>query len=195
MNELKEIDLFLIAFGLLPGFVSMQVFALLQPSESTRLKDNVLEAISFGVFNLIAVSALLSLGGIGPFQPLNPQDYAVAMGALLLGSLAWPIALYKALAILASRGVILRRARNAWDDYFQRKQPCWIVVHLKDGRKIGGWFGSNSYASVYPHSGHLYIESLWRLDDEGRFIEEVAGSKGIVLRPDDYMMIELFNER
>jgi hypothetical protein len=34
-----------------------------------------------------------------------------------------------------------------WDFVFSKKQPYWIIVHLSDGRRIGGRFGENSFAS------------------------------------------------
>jgi hypothetical protein len=66
------------------------------------------------------------------------------------------------------------------------------VVHFKDGRKLGGKFGRNSYASAYPNPGHLYIEQLWRLDEDGRFLQELPRSMGVVLRPEDYHIVELY---
>jgi hypothetical protein len=57
---------------------------------------------------------------------------------------------------------------------------------------MGGFFGDQSFAGLYPDSGHLYIQELWKLGSNGEFESKVEGSQGIVLRPEDYQMIEAF---
>ena len=67
-----------------------------------------------------------------------------------------------------------------------------MIVHLPDGRRIGGYFGSKSYATLFPQSGHIYIEELWSLNEEtGAFETAVPDSNGIVLRPGDYHFVEI----
>jgi hypothetical protein len=95
---------------------------------------------------------------------------------------------------MESRGRILRRAETAWDEFFLRRQPCWLIVHLKDGRRLGGFYGDKSFASLFPNSGHLYVQELWKLSPEGEFDSKIDRSQGILLRPDDYQIIEVFKE-
>jgi hypothetical protein len=69
-----------------------------------------------------------------------------------------------------------------------------VIVHLKNGKLVGGYFGPESFASVEPDSGHIYLEALWKVDRNGRFTTAVAGSKGAVFRPEDYDWIEFFHD-
>ena len=55
-----------------------------------------------------------------------------------------------------------------WDYVFSRRQAYWVIVHLRDGRKIGGRFDRKSFASSYPADEQIYIEEVWRLDEDGR---------------------------
>lgn len=103
----------------------------------------------------------------------------------------WPFALRWGLERLEAAEIILRRARNGWDAAFLRREPLFVIVHLQDGRRIGGYYGDRSFAGVHPASGHVYLETLWTLDEAGRFVEPIPDSRGIVLRPDDYHFIEL----
>ena len=48
-----------------------------------------------------------------------------------------------------------------------------------------------SFAGAVSRSGHLYLETLWKLDDDGTDSMHQFRSRGIVLRPDDYHFIEL----
>jgi hypothetical protein len=112
----------------------------------------------------------------------------------LIMPVAWAFVIVAAQNLLAQRGLFLAAAPTAWDHYFHDRRPCWIVVHLSDNRKLGGRFGRRSYASSYPDPGHLYIEQLWTLDENGGFVGPVAQSRGIVLRPGDYQMVEFFDD-
>jgi uncharacterized protein DUF6338 len=103
----------------------------------------------------------------------------------------WPFPVKWCLSQLAASDVILKQARNGWDEAFLRREPLFVIVHLKDGRRIGGYYGYQSFAGVHPASGHLYLETLWTLDADGRFVAPVPDSRGIVLRPDDYHFVEL----
>jgi len=126
---------------------------------------------------------------------LSPKSVWCLYGLLLLTLIAlpafWPFGLKWTLRFLSASDVILKQARNGWDEAFLRREPLFIIVHLKDGRRIGGYFGYQSFAGVYPASGHLYLEMLWALDADGKFVAPVPDSRGIVLRPDDYHFVEL----
>jgi hypothetical protein len=171
----------------LPGFVSLKIWALIVPVDARSFKDDLAEAIAFGVLNA---------GVVGPLVLIVParepwQAYAVLVLALVLLPVVWPFVLQRLLLWLSAKGWILNPSRNAWDDVFLRREPYFVIVHLKDGRRIGGYFGGNSFAGLHPTSGHIYLEALWSLADDGKFDAPIPDSKGIILRPEDYQMIEL----
>jgi hypothetical protein len=171
----------------LPGFISLQVWSLIVPTNERALKDAIPEAIAFGVLNAV-VSAPLLLA-------LSPKNIWSLYGLLVVTLVAlpalWPFALKQILRLLSAYDLILKQARNGWDAAFLRREPLFVIVHLKDGRRIGGFYGYQSFAGVYPASGHLYLETLWSLDSDGKFVAPVPDSRGIVLRPDDYHFVEL----
>ena len=49
---------------------------------------------------------------------------------------------------------------TAWDYYFDKRNPSWVLVHLKDGTLIGGLFGDDSYATSFPTDGDIYLEKV-----------------------------------
>jgi hypothetical protein len=176
-----------IALFALPGFISLQVWSLIVPTSERALKDVVPEAIAFGVLNAV-VGAPLVLA-------IAPESawylYALLVFTLIMLPAFWPFVMKWGLRWLSASDVILKQARNGWDEAFLRREPLFIIVHLKDGRRIGGYYGYQSFAGVYPASGHLYLEVLWSLDEAGKFVAPVPDSRGIVLRPDDYHFVEL----
>jgi len=40
--------------------------------------------------------------------------------------------------------------QKPWDYVFSKKKSFWVIVHLKDGRRIGGRFGTNSFILLLP---------------------------------------------
>ena len=48
-----------------------------------------------------------------------------------------------------------------------------MIIHLKDGRRIGGRFDENSSASSFPAKEQIYIEEVWELDESGKFINRL----------------------
>ncbi|OBH18485.1 DUF6338 family protein [Mycolicibacter sinensis] len=60
-------------------------------------------------------------------------------------------------------------APRAWDYLFSdRSRKGWIILHLKDGSRVGGaWNGS--YAAGYPDDQDLYLSRQVALTADGRF--------------------------
>lgn len=195
MDALKDFDFLLVLFFIVPGFISMRVYSLLRPTDSGPLKENIYEAVTFSVINYVLMEWAVPLAreyGSTPNGTI-PRIVLLAAAFLVVPALL-PVLLDFALRKLEVYEGILKRTKTAWDDYFLRRRSCWIIVHLKDGRRLGGYFGNKSFASLYPNSGHLYLQELWRLGSNGEFEAQVEGSEGIILRPDDYQMIEMFEE-
>jgi len=191
MEELlKQFDWAKLSFFLLfalPGFISLQVWSLIVPASERPLKDAIPETIAFGILNAVIGAPLLLVTAPGNTWAL----YGLLVLTLIVLPALWPFPLKWCLGQLSAFDVILKQARNGWDEAFLRREPLFVIVHLKDGRRIGGYYGYQSFAGVHPASGHLYLETLWTLDADGRFVAPVPDSRGIVLRPDDYHFVEL----
>lgn len=174
---------------LLPGFISMRVYSLIRPGNQPTLKDTIFEAFAYSAINLGLMSWAI-------YWFFATESVLVRIGltavTIVIAPVIWPFLLDKALVLFAKRGWIAVRSKTAWDDFFSRRQPCWIIVHLHDGSKIGGIFGNQSYATLYPTPGHLFIEELWSIDQEtGAFEDGGPVSKGIILKPEDYRFVEI----
>jgi hypothetical protein len=53
-------------------------------------------------------------------------------------------------------------------------------------------FGSNSFASSDPAEPQIYLEEVWQLDEQERFIKKVDQSEGILFFAKDIVAVELF---
>jgi Family of unknown function (DUF6338) len=177
----------IVALFALPGFISLRVWSLIFPTSERSLKDQLGEVISFGILNAMVCAPLFLL-----LQPVTAVGfYGLAVTTLVVLPAVWPFPVRWLLGVLQKFDVILISSRSAWDDVFLRDEPYFVIVHLKDGGRVGGYYGPKSFAGLHPISGHLYLEQLWYLDEHGKFTSAVPDSRGLILRPEDYKYIEL----
>jgi hypothetical protein len=186
--ETKQFVLFLAFF--VPGFISIKVYDLLWPSERRDWSKAVIEAIGFSAVNFAVLSPIVYPTVIGYGIFINPLlQTGVAFVALLIAPAIWPIILR---TVLRKRGLLLDPVHKPWDVVFKDRGECWIIVHLKDGRRIGGRFGRRSVASSAPAEEQLYLEEVWELDVHGAFLRAVDRSAGILISAPDIQAVELF---
>ena len=97
------------------------------------------------------------------------------------------------------RNALLRRftvvdpAPTSWDYAFTGGGPYFVRARLRDGERVGGFFGDGSFASSYPEVQDLYLEEAWRLTPDGAFVERLSGSRGLLLRRETVELLELFD--
>ena len=65
-----------------------------------------------------------------------------------------------------------------------------MICHLKNGKKIAGWYGPKSYATVYPYKHEIYLELTYYVDEHGKVQGEVPDSLGTVVRYEDCDLLE-----
>lgn len=102
----------------------------------------------------------------------------------------WPILFVRLLLLTKYKNNLFPRP---WDFVFREESSYWVIVHLKDGNKIGGIYGKDSFASGYPHEEQIYLEELWELDKNGGFVKPLDKSKGMIILKDEIFAIELLN--
>lgn len=81
---------------------------------------------------------------------------------------------------------------KAWDYFFGKGEPCLVLITLQDDTKIGGLWHTNSFASSFPSEEDIYIEAQYRINEKGEFLEEVADTKGCLVRAGTVKFIEFF---
>lgn len=82
---------------------------------------------------------------------------------------------------------------TAWDYWFSKSEPFWVIVTLTNGDKIYGKYGRESYAASYVSGHDLYLESIYSIEtmkNSNLKWNEVAGDKGILILGDTIKCIE-----
>jgi len=173
----------------------MRIFDLFNPADKRPVQDSLFEGLAFGILNAFVFFPLwLVFDGPAFIDRYPVWAYVIALLVLVMAPAIWGFLVHWALSRMARRSMIPGRHKTPFDAFFSKREPCWVIIHLSDGRRVGGYFGENSYASLYPHSGHIYLEEMWELNETGAFATSVAASKGMFFRPDDYHLIEVFAE-
>ena len=80
-----------------------------------------------------------------------------------------------------------------WDYVFSQRKPFWIIVYLKDGKRIGGRYDSQSFASSAPSAEQLYLQETWEINSAGGLERQRVDSAGILILASDIVCVEFFN--
>jgi hypothetical protein len=179
--NLNNIELLL--FFVAPGFISLKVWGILTSAPRFRLSESLMEAVVYSSFNFLAL--------IGFFDKLKSFNSILAYGVFfIICPIIWPGAVY---CIAKIRVVKTRITPTSWDHYFNEGEDCFVLIHMKDNEEmIGGLFSGKSFASSYPEKEDLYLEELWKVDENGKFMEKVESTNGLLVNFDEIKYIEFF---
>lgn len=181
MDLLETSKILLFIIFVVPGFITMKTYNLMSPSSTTTSKD-IIDAISYSCINYaIWLVPLIYL-----------YKYNVQNESFFLYSIVLFLIVFISPVFLA---IFWRKIREfeffqkfaphptgkPWDKYFSKKKTCWVIVNMTDGRKIGGSYGANSFASSYPYEEQIYIDEEWIINEYGGFERIVEQTNGIII--------------
>jgi Family of unknown function (DUF6338) len=193
MPVLSIENLPLIMIFLVPGFIAIKIYELLVPTRPRDYANQILEIITYSMVNLGVMSWAILLLHSKHFAENHPIWYLIGLfGVVVLSSAMLAIAVFKIRVSRFANRWMQHPIPRSWDYFFMQKRRCWVLFHLRNGTKIGGFYGENSYASSYPDEQDVYVEEVWRVDNTGRFIERVDRSTGMVIQYKDCELMEFF---
>ena len=185
----------------LPGLVSMHAYRLVFAHHDIDWKTAFQESVFWGSLNL-AVFAIFTIPiyGILTYFSAMPTCLLWIVSAIAVPFFVFvipvllPVLWSKMLMWDVVRSVINFPCPTAWDWFFGvlRKGKCFVLVHLKNGEKIAGYYGSDSYATSFPRNGDIYLEKTVKVDEEGNFHDYVDNTLGLIVTRDEYSYVELF---
>ena len=184
----------LLAFVLffIPGFISIKVYDLLIAGERRNFSVNTIEVMAFSAINYGLLSWLVWLIYKYNLYQSNLIFPVLSIIILVICPILWPILYIYILRWKKLSKHIIHPIRRPWDWFFNQKQPVWVIVTLTDGRKIGGAFFNKSFASSFPQPEQIYLEEVWELDQQNKFVKLISGSKGVIILNKDMSTIEFF---
>jgi hypothetical protein len=186
MEVLNENTIELILRFVVPGFISLKIWGLIHPSPKLLLSESLIEVIIFSCFSYASTIWLYSLLKETPF-------IVVYYLTVIIISFLWPILFKFILNIKLFKKIKISLIPKSWDYFFSKRELCFMLIHLNNGKMIGGLYGIDSFASSYPEKEDLYLQEVWKIDSEGKFIEKILGSKGLLVNHSLIEYIELFD--
>lgn len=190
--EVKQLFLF-IAF-VVPGFISLKTYALLQPTQPKDTSQQLIDAVAYS-----SVNYALLIGPIYAVEHLNlrssyPTLYVLFyVVVLLLAPIAWAWAFLWLRKTQLLQRSIAHPTGKPWDFVFNQRVPYWVIATLTDGRQVAGLYDSKSFASSSPAQEQIYLQEAWVLNEGGGFERARNDSAGIIILAKEIATLELFH--
>ena len=189
--SLEKLRLFFFFF--VPGFISMKIYSLMVPGERRDFSKDLLEAVAYSSLNFAALSWLIFTINSNTFYFDHKYlYYALAFLIMFIAPMMWPFIFIKIASWRIVAKYIMHPIPKPWDYVFGKKESYWTIVHLKNGKRIGGRYDTKSFSSTYPAKEQIYLEQVWELDEKGAFVKPIDRSKGIVIVGDEIVAVEFF---
>lgn len=181
---------------LFPGFLALAAYDLRVPGERRKYADLGIALVGYSVLIDVFAFAFLLL------RPISLQQTVQTVIFVVIAALVVPIAtgwfIVDLRELLAKKGLILSSMPKAWDHLFtelsKRNEAVGIIITLPDGRRIGGFWAENPFASSYPADEDILITVPCTIDQKtGRILQRIRGARGLLVKRDDILTIEIFD--
>ncbi len=171
--------LVLLLYFVVPGFVLLRTYDLIVPAERRNFSQAFVDVVAFS-FAILAFwfwpfFALVAYSDRLP----TVTYYALLFFLTLLVAFATPAFLAYAFYKLRTEGFLKGKAPHpyptSWD---------WFFFERAD------YYGEKSFATGFPNAQQVYVEEVWRLDEDGKLAVSVEGTRGAIVNMADCTMIE-----
>lgn len=192
LNIWSNDSLILFILFFVPGFISLKIYDLLIAKEQRDFSKSWFDAVGYSAINFALFYALI-IGIIEPqYRIDHPARFPLLVALITIVAPAlWPCLIRGILCINFVDQHVIAPIRRPWDYLFSRREPYYVIVHLKDGRRIAGKYGKDSQASVYPMEEQIYLQEIWTIDDETGEWNRVEGTKGIIILGKEILCLDL----
>ncbi|MCR1231192.1 DUF6338 family protein [Klebsiella quasipneumoniae] len=192
MDIWDKSKLLLFIVFVIPGFLSMKIYSILHPNSEIDMSKAIVEVVSYSCINYaIWFYPIYFIESNNYFS--SPVTYCFFYLVVLFVS---PIALSFFLVWMRTWKWLGRflphPTGRAWDYFFSLRKPAWVIITLKDGKKIGGKFSQKSFASSAPNPEQLYLEENWVINDDGGLERPRNETFGVLILSRDIESIEFF---
>ncbi len=189
----KDINtLYLFIIFAIPGFISIKTYNILSPSDKKDASQIMIEAITYSCLNYAFMSWAIYLDlRFDLFEDYIVLHILILLTIFLISPIGLSVAYYKFRTSNAGLKIAHHPTLKPWDYFFGKKEVYWIIIELQDGKRIGGMYATNSFASSFTSEEQIYIEELWEIKDK-EFIKPIERSKGVMINGNNIKFIEYY---
>ena len=191
-------SLFLILAFVIPGFIWNCIHSVFNPRKTERTQLLLLRFLTFSCINYGLWSWLLYLVFVSEFFEKSDLFTGIAWVTIILVS---PVGLGFTTGLLSQKELFRRvftrmglssihGIPTAWDYKFSKtRKSVWVQVTLKDGKKISGLYGCQSFASSVAEERDLYLQQAVRVSKDGDW-ERLKRTDGVLIKGNEIKYIE-----
>lgn len=194
MNIWDESKLIIFIAFVVPGFIAIKTYELLAPSRYAESSKQLIDAVSYSCLNYAILLWPIYLVENSSMTEIHPNLYMLFWSfVLFVAPVCWVFAWKFLRQRSFVQNLIPHPIQKPWDFVFGQRRCYWIIVSLKDGQKVAGKFGPNSFASSAPSEEQLYLEEEWILNEEGGFERQAEQSAGVIILSSEIRSVEFYN--
>lgn len=85
---------------------------------------------------------------------------------------------------------------TSWDYAFDSEKDLLLVVELKDGNRVAGYYGSRSHSGYGSRARDLFLQQRWAISkDDGTIVRPPAGNSnaGVWIAADEIRLIDHYD--
>lgn len=186
--------LFIFILFVVPGFISIKVYEVLNPSVKKESSKIVIDAVAYSCINYAIwfLPAYFSEKN-NLFTYSSFLYYLLYLCVFLLSPLLLPVVLHKLRFSSFFRSKLPHPIGRPWDFFFRNAPSCWVVITLKDGQKIGGLYSGNAFASSTPEPEQIYLSESWHINEDGGFERQKERTLGVLVLATDILTVEFYS--
>ena len=193
MELLNIENLVVLTIFFVPGFVYLKAYRLFIAETRTDFSKDLYEAIGFSFLNAIFYSYPIYLIHHVNLIDSYPFIYFLSLVFMIIISPILFAFIFQKISEKKWFGrFMINPTKSAWDSFFSKRESYYVIVTLKNGRKIGGKYGKNSFSSTYPNPEELYLEELWQLNERNGFENIEPKTEGILITEQEISTIEFY---
>jgi hypothetical protein len=190
---------FYTAIFLVPGFLMKGIIDNVVPAKKVSDGIHFLHCLTYSVINCAIWAWLYVL--ISPFlHHLHDENATLYWIMLLLIVIIGGCIVAILIAVMKKRGLLqkllqritgnsIHSVPTAWDYKFSKQEIAWVIVRLKSGSVVYGYYGEKSLTSSDSDLHDISIEKIYKIDADGIWHENNK-SKGALISAEAIESIE-----
>lgn len=179
----------------IPGFVALKTYSIVQPEGHRDASQQLIDALAYSCVNYAFLAFPIYLVQRHNVAQAHPFWYAAFCAfVVLVAPAAWTLLYIKLRTSRWFQTIAPHPTSEAWHFLFSQRKRYWMIVTLQDGQKIAGLFDAESFASSTPAPKQLYLQEAWEMSAEGGFERPRVDSDGVLILADSIATIELFKK-
>ena len=186
---------------ILPGFIISKLVNLFVPTEEQAFPYRVFEYAIYTLINFSIWHNLIKAASNIPHVPVNleitvfSQIIIIFIGPIIIG-LMWGVTLRKGFLQRSISFLGFGQVTSMippWDGKFSSiyEEAEWLLVTLKDGEKICGYFASQSSAATAKKGRDLFIENVYEYREDDHWLP-IPVNTGVYIPGDQIKHIRFY---